>query len=548
MEGCFNYFSLILNNKVKYIINYLKMKVLFLNSVKKQCGVYQYGLRVYDILKHEKDINYIYAEIEHPDQYMSLLRNNLDVISIIFNFHNSTMSWLNPTLLVPSILNMYISHESDSSMFDVKLSIDPNEQETKNLINIPRPIFENVDSMLENHIITNENIKNFIEYREDNVPVFGSFGFGFTNKGFDKIVNLINTNYDNAIIKFVIPVASYACPFTTNDMIKNLCEKQMIKPGVKLMINNDFFSSEDLLYFLKSNTMNIFLYDYMQGRGISSAIDYALSVKKPLGISDSYMFRHILNDDINLYKSSLEHVISNSATYCEQMLSLYSHDNLRNKIKKAIRDNIKKYSQAYQDIFAMKMLKYKRDGFFVDIGANHPFICNNTAILTQNFNWRGLLVEYDRQFEEHYKTRNNICYIINDASTINYEDVFKQIQAPQIIDYLSIDLEAENRSTLNTLENMYISVFNNYKFGVVTFEHDSYRGNFYDTKEKSRKIFDDKGYVLLFRDVRVFFDGQYRTFEDWYVHPDIIDNEYISKLITTESLTCEEIMNKINQL
>ena len=524
------------------------MKVLFLNSVKKQCGVYQYGLRVYDILKLDKDINYIYAEIEHPDQYMSLLRNNLDVISIIFNFHNSTMSWLNPSLLVPSILNMYISHESESSMFDIKLSIDPNEQENKNLINIPRPIFENVDSMLKNHIITNENIKNFIEYREDNVPVFGSFGFGFTNKGFDKIVNLINTNYDNAIIKFVIPVASYACTFTTNNMIKNLCEKQMIKPGVKLMINNDFFSTEDLLYFLKSNTMNIFLYDYMQGRGISSTIDYALSVKKPLGISDSHMFRHILNDDIDLYKSSLEHVMANSTTYCEQMLSLYSHDNLRNKIKKAIHDNIKKYSQAYQDIFAVKMLKYKRNGFFVDIGANHPFICNNTTILSQHFNWRGLLVEYDRQFEEHYKTRNNICYIINDASTINYEDVFKQIQAPHIIDYLSIDLEAENRSTLNTLENMYISVFNNYKFGVVTFEHDSYRGNFYDTKEKSRKIFDDKGYVLLFRDVRVFYEGEYRIFEDWYVHPDIIDNEYISKLITTESLTCEEIMNKINQL
>ena len=60
------------------------MKVLFLNSVKKQCGVYQYGLRVYDILKHEKDINYIYAEIEHPDQYMSLLRNNLDYYFLNF--------------------------------------------------------------------------------------------------------------------------------------------------------------------------------------------------------------------------------------------------------------------------------------------------------------------------------------------------------------------------------------------------------------------------------------------------------------------------------
>jgi len=95
---------------------------------------------------------------------------------------------------------------------------------------------------------------------------------------------------------------------------------------------------------------------------------------------------------------------------------------------------------------------------------------------------------------------------------------------------------------------MYYSVFNDYKFGVITFEHDSYRGNFYDTKEKSRKMFKDKGYILLFKDVKVFFEGQYRIFEDWYVHPDIVDNEYITKLKTTESLTCEEIITKINLL
>ena len=35
------------------------------------------------------------------------------------------------------------------------------------------------------------------------------------------------------------------------------------------------------LYFLKSNSMNIFLYDTMVGRGTSSVIDYALSVNTP---------------------------------------------------------------------------------------------------------------------------------------------------------------------------------------------------------------------------------------------------------------------------
>jgi hypothetical protein len=61
-----------------------------------------------------------------------------------------------------------------------------------------------------------------------------------------------------------------------------MCFQKNIKPGILLLITHDFFSTNEILTFLQSNTMNIFLYDQMHGRGISSAIDYAISVKKPI--------------------------------------------------------------------------------------------------------------------------------------------------------------------------------------------------------------------------------------------------------------------------
>ena len=101
------------------------------------------------------------------------------------------------------------------------------------------------------------------------------------------------------------------------EIVYSKCLQFNIKSGIKLIITTSFFSIEDILYFLKSNTMNIFLYDKMDGRGISSVIDYALSVDTPLGISDSYMFRHIYSDDICLYKSSIFNCFQKSLTHPE---------------------------------------------------------------------------------------------------------------------------------------------------------------------------------------------------------------------------------------
>jgi hypothetical protein len=80
--------------------------------------------------------------------------------------------------------------------------------------------------------------------------------------------------------------------------------------------------------------MNIFLYSQQgNGLGISSTIDYALSVKKPLAVSDSFMFRNIYSDEICLYKNTIEYCLEKSLGYCSIFLEKYSNQNLINKFR-----------------------------------------------------------------------------------------------------------------------------------------------------------------------------------------------------------------------
>jgi len=114
--------------------------------------------------------------------------------------------------------------------------------------------------------------------------------------------------------------------------------------------------------------------------------------------------------------------------------------------------------------------------------------------------------------------------------------------APKNIDYLQIDLEVSNRSTLTTLELLNNNVFNEYKFATVTFEHDIYDGDKFNTRLDSRKIFLNRGYILVFPDVR---NGQH-AFEDWYIHPELVDINYINKIKSEQSLDYNDIMVRLS--
>jgi hypothetical protein len=200
------------------------------------------------------------------------------------------------------------------------------------------------------------------------------------------------------------------------------------------------------------------------------------------------------------------------------------------------------YSQAYQDVFVIKTLKEKSNGFFVEIGSNHPSINSNTYLLEKKYNWKGLMVEYDSTYEDLYKIeRPNSIYELKDARIIDYKNILDINNFPINIDYLQIDLDVDNKSTLDVLLLLNDTIFDKYKFATITFEHDIYTGNFFDTQIISRKIFEERGYKLVFPNVSVFYGGRHSEFEDWYVHPDLVDMDYINSIKSKISLKCEDI-------
>lgn len=297
-------------------------KILFINHNIEACGVYQYGKRLANILVKSTNTNFIYCELSILQQYIDICKTPVD--AIIYNYHISTLSWLTNTTMQHKVPNIGIHHESHLGVtFDY--IIDINCQDVPNSIFRPLLIYNN------NSII-------------NNIPVIGSFGFGFNNKGFDKIIKYVNEHFDEAIIRLNITSAHFT---DHNDQTTKLCNSVKRKEGIKLIITHEFFTDTQLLDWLNSNTINIFLYDYMHGRGCASTIDYALSVNVPIGISDSYMFRHIYNDNICVYKTPIKDIITNGLRYLEQYKVTWTHNNLITKLENFI----------YKDILLINKMK-----------------------------------------------------------------------------------------------------------------------------------------------------------------------------------------------
>ena len=184
--------------------------------------------------------------------------------------------------------------------------------------------------------------------------------------------------------------------------------------------------------------------------------------------------------------------------------------------------------QALQDKFVLTILKQKRNGFFLEIGSNHPININNSYVLETSYGWKGIMVEYDSAFLPLYQThRPNSIHVINDATTVDYKSIMDNNHFPKNMDFLQIDLEANNGSTIRTLELLDTTVFDTYKFATVTFEHDIYHTNFDNTRSKSRDIFRKRGYARIFSDIS--YKGN--PFEDWYVHPDLVDMNLVNTII-----------------
>lgn len=304
------------------------MTVLFINHSQKQCGIYQYGKRLSDILKTDDRYDFHYIECNNANEFLSKI-NHLSYDFIIYNWYGSTMGWLNNNIIKSfkqNVKQLWIYHEGtypNHLSIDGVIMTDLSENIELKQFSIPRPIYEINLPKIQNDKLT-----------------FGSFGFGFHNKGFEKICNVVNQNFKDSIIHLHITNAFFGDKDGhLSKTIIDKCHSLMVNTTNELLITSDFYTNDALLNFLNSNTVNIFLYDNMVGRGLSSVIDYAISVNTPLIVNNSYMFRHLLSDkpNISIDNNGIENIINEGLVNLHFFREKWSHSNLKNKFIEILR-------------------------------------------------------------------------------------------------------------------------------------------------------------------------------------------------------------------
>jgi FkbM family methyltransferase len=196
-------------------------------------------------------------------------------------------------------------------------------------------------------------------------------------------------------------------------------------------------------------------------------------------------------------------------------------------------------SQLRQDLFALARLGFKRGGFFVEFGATDGINLNNTWLMENHFSWSGILAEPARTWQQNLKA-NRACAIDTrcvwktsgeqldfteaprgensaisnlvkpsrrlrgttyQVETISLNELLEQHQAPDVIDYISVDTEGSEFDILNAVD------FDRWSFLTMTVEHnhEPQRQDVYD-------LLTSKGYTRVNEAVS--------RFDDWYVfHP-----------------------------
>tara|TARA_B100000287_G_scaffold136607_1_gene128546 strand:- start:1375 stop:2076 length:702 start_codon:yes stop_codon:yes gene_type:complete len=211
-------------------------------------------------------------------------------------------------------------------------------------------------------------------------------------------------------------------------------------------------------------------------------------------------------------------------------------DQLRYKFQDIDLVSHQNFSQCYQDMFVLSMLDGKPYGTFVEIGAGHPVISNNTALLESRFAWNGIGFEIKETEADLYNDNRKAPVALGDATTADFDALFEEVKLGPVFDYLQVDCEP-SRVTFDAMLKVNLD---KYKFATITFEHDKYNDGPAVQKE-SRQYLEERGYVLIADDISV--DDQH-PFEDWWAHPDLVPQHTMRAMmcVTGETKKAEDYM------
>jgi tetratricopeptide (TPR) repeat protein len=298
-------------------------------------------------------------------------------------------------------------------------------------------------------------------------------------------------------------------------------------------LNMYTYSSLGLQYM---NNVSIFL------SNINIPIAYGLLLKKSISswkYGKPQQCRDIMRDLMENYLNIMNNKDKNTLKHHIMSYGLLSKKDSIKRYNKSMFNNLRypfkdaesmdtNYSQIYQDIFVLTMLNGKQNGTYLEIGSSDPYHNNNTALLENKFAWSGLGIEIEEGSARNYKQKRKNPIICTDALLLDYSKVLnKYFRHTNNIDYLQIDIDPCE----NSYEVLLSIPFDKYQFGVITYEHDYYIDITRSYRDKSRQYLSRLGYKLAVANVS---PNENCPFEDWWIHPNLVDINKIYKLICTD--------------
>ena len=190
----------------------------------------------------------------------------------------------------------------------------------------------------------------------------------------------------------------------------------------------------------------------------------------------------------------------------------------RDELEKHMRQ--KRDSTRSSDAFALDILEYKRNGYYVEMGSAGPIQGNTTYKMESEYDWTGVGFDLDQKnVDEYNAVRKNPC-LLEDATKFNYLKYFEENNYPKQIDYLQVDIESPISYSGRSMDpigqplNGLISLpLQHYRFTVICFEHDTiihYKNA--SMRDAQREILNNLGYSLIAK----------IGHEDWWVDPTVI--------------------------
>ncbi len=293
------------------------MKGLFINNFKSQDSIYESGIMVFNALKLSGKYQLDYVEVSAEKNDIPKGYN-----FYFFNYHPSTMQWFD-TSCIKNIAGFKVTMVLEilpgdpfvlcpDNHFDAYVVLDPTiKHKNKKVFAFPRPL---------------EKINFTPQYQPNKIPVIGTFGFATKGKGFQHVVEAVNKEFDEAIIKINIPFGNFVPDSENyaNFLAKTCIEKS--KPGIEVVVTHDYMNKDELIKWCAANTLNCFLYDRNMP-GLAATTDQAIIANRPISISENDTFRHVIAYLPSYPKWSLKQSIEQSLVKVQQMAKDWAPEN-----------------------------------------------------------------------------------------------------------------------------------------------------------------------------------------------------------------------------